>query len=512
MPGRRLNDDERRLLGIWRGPPVNLSYLKSIEVSGGTGLRGIDGLIVPFRYPLTAICGNNGVGKSTVLALATLAYHSPAGWFVHWGNTGHQRSQGDRSYYTFLDFFVRGQAEAIVNGVSITWRYFGNEGERSLAFTKSRGWGRYVNRPEREVDFLSLGRILPAHEVRGVRSAFSNQQGQLQTNLLDERNRQFLSYIIGKEYARAEVQQNGRYSFQNCHADAAYTGFNMGCGESCIIALLYLLQRMSRGGLLVIEEIESGLHPQAQIRLAEVLIKIALQKQIQIICSTHSETFLDALPRQARLVLKKLADGHSVIEAPSTRFAKYEMTGEAQPEVIIYCEDEAAAFLVEEALPQNLRLRVKVQAVGSDATVIRQGISHIRSGFEMQSLCVLDGDATHPDIKGWITSERGHLHDITPRYILLPGDNFPPERWVAEQLRIIEYRRAFANQFSCSLADAQRYAEALHVDLDHHDLGYVLNRLTNLGKSDCLRRTMRAVAPRHPQLDELREVVREMLS
>jgi hypothetical protein len=362
------------------------------------------------------------------------------------------------------------------------------------------------------VDFLPLGRILPAYEMAGVRSTFLKPECQHDTASLTPEFRQLLSYILGKEYRFAEIQQTRRYSIQRCEAGAIYTGFNMGGGEACIINLLHLLQRMPRAGLLVIEEIEAGSHPEAQIKLAEVLVRISLQKNLQIICSTHSHTFIDSLPRQARLLIKKSGGEHSLFESPSTRFAMHEMTGEAQPELIIYCEDKVAAMLISEALPIPLRARVKVQDIGSDATVIRQGVSHIRSGFPMRSLCVLDGDSDEADVMRWIRSECGDRCDITPEFVVLPGDGLPPEKWVVEQLRHQAYQTTFASCFGCSMPEARAHTEALQVELEHHGLGYVLHRRTNLDNSDCVQRTMRAVAPRHPQLDPLREKVENLLA
>lgn len=264
MPGRRLNDNERHLLQLWENPPPNIRrpFLRSIEIFGGTGLRGIDGLIVPFRYPVTAICGINGVGKSTVLALAALAHHTPQGWFVHWGNTGPRRSRGDRTYYTFSDFFVHGRDDTPASDVSVTWRYYWEGGEPSLTFTKKgTRWGRYTRRLEREVDFFPIGRILPGYEMRGVRSTFLKPSGRVHSAPLDEEFRQILSSILVREYSQAEVQESKKYTFQRCHADVPYTAFNMGAGEVCMISLLYLLQQIPQGGLLVVEEIEAGLHP-----------------------------------------------------------------------------------------------------------------------------------------------------------------------------------------------------------------------------------------------------------
>ena len=515
MPGRGLNTEERRLLELWESPAWKQQLqLRSIEIIGETGLRGINRLFIPFRYPISAICGNNGSGKSTILALAALAHHTPTGWYVYWGNIGRRRARGDRTYYRFSDFFVHSRRrEGAIENVSVTWRYIKNEIETIVTFKKKeKKWGQnYARRPERAIDFLSLARILPAHEMRSLRSIFCNPSGDIPHSALDTRSRHYLSSIMGKEYNTAEVQNKNNYTFQNCQTDVTYTAFNMGGGESCMIVLLYLLQKMARGGLLVVEEIDAGLHPQAQVRLTQVLIRICREKQIQLICSTHSEIFLDSLPRQARILIRRSGNEHSVFEAPSTRFAMYEMTGVTQPELQIYCEDMVAAILIEEALPQDLRLRVRICDIGSNQTVIRQGVSHLRSGYEMKALCVLDGDCTNAEVEGWIVSEQAD-RDVTPEFLILPGDNLPPEKWVLEQLRVADYQREFANQLSCSVPEARTHLEALCVEIDHHNINHTLHQRTNLDEKDCLHRTMRAVAPRHPQLDELREKVSVLLN
>ena len=483
--------------------------MDSVAISGG--LRGIDGLFVPFRYPIVALCGNNGVGKSTVLALAALAYHSPIDWYVQRGPFRPQAKSGDRSYYTFGDFFLRGAGDQSVDGVSITWTYRDAHPWDPVTFTKSATrWGRYSARPDREVAFIPTGRVLPAHEVAGVRSVFFKQPSGINVSALPETAVQQFSFIMGREYQLAEIQESKRYTFERALSGVEYTAFNMGAGESIVINLLHILHSLPRAGLLVIEEIESGLHPQAQMRLAQVLVQICVDRHAQVICSTHSEVFLDALPRQARLLLTRVGEDHEVYESPSTRVAVYEMTGETQPELTIYCEDLTAKILIEEALPHDLRVRSTVREIGSNRTVIRQGVSHLKSGFQMGVLCALDGDCAEQDVEGWVGIESSGHDEYRPSHVILPGE-IPPERWVAEQLRIDFYQAAFAEQFGCSTVQARSFIEAIHAELDHHDIGHCLHLLTNLEPADCVRRTMRAVAPRHPQLDDLRNRVETAL-
>lgn len=510
MPGRSLNDDERALQREWNDPGRwnEKPQLLTIEVKGGTGLRGIDGLIVPFRYPVCAICGNNGVGKSTILALASLAHHSPEGWFVHRANTKPQTVSGDRSYYIFQDFFLGSPDEAPPNEVEVTWRYSGNDSD--LTFKKTRTWGVYSKRPEREADFLPLSRILPAYEMRGVSRTFSRARTDVHTAQLNKVFLGYLEHVVGHPYDEATVSSSTQYFFQACNdGNAEYSAYNMGGGESCLINLLYLLQRMPRGGLLVVEEIEAGLPPHAQRRLASVLMKVCLQKRIQVICSTHSDIFLDSLPRQARLLLIKKNNEHCVVEAPSTRLAMHAMAGVSYPELLLYCEDNAARILIEEALPTKIRHRVQIKKIGSDVVVIRQGISHLRSGYPMRSLCVLDGDATEGQVQRWCRAESGG-ENVGLNYLILPGEGLAPEKWILEQLNLEDYQREFADRFDCSIGDARQHIAALQVVMDHHNIAFELSQRTGLGESDCRRRLMSTVV-RHPQLDALRERVAELI-
>lgn len=516
MPGRHLNNEEERLLRFWQDPPGNLRrpLLRSIEIAGGSGLRGLDGVVVPFRYPITAVCGKNGSGKSTVLALTALAHHSPPGWYVHWTNTRYRASKAaeDRSYYMFPDFFIYGPNEQAPNGVEVTWRYFSGGTETSLKFKKSRNqWGAYSRRPEREVDYAPLSRIIPACEMNAVRGAFSNANTLATREPFDRAYRGYFAYIMGADYNEAEILKTDRLTFANCETNISYSGFNMGGGENCVAHLLHLLKRLPAFGLLVVEEIESCLHPEAQKRLVEVLTGICDQKKVQIICSTHSEVFLDALPRQARLLLKKQGDGNPVMEDPSTRFAIYEMTGEVQPELTIYCEDQAAAVLIDEALSYADRRRVRILDVGSDVTVVRQGVCHLRGDFPGACLCVLDGDTTQADVGRWLASEANDDAAISPPVLALPGNNLPPERWVLDQLDLEDYRLEFSRQLGCDRAEARAHVEAMRVDLDHHDIAYTLHQRTGLQLQECVRRVMRSVAKRHPALDDLRRQVGDHL-
>ncbi len=188
-----------------------------------------------------------------------------------------------------------------------------------------------------------------------------------------------------------------------------------------------------------------------------------------------------------------------------------EMTGIALPELVIYCEDVFARIVVQEAVPDELRGRLKILDVGDKNKVIQQGVCHVRGEYASKVLCVLDGDCTDQWIRRRIDSERGHRTDIELECLTLPGSGLNPEKWVLDQLVYPDYTDALASEIGCTSTVAQAHVQALRVLHDSHNIGFALHERTGLDKTDCLHRVARAVVPRHPQLDDLRECISSLL-
>lgn len=123
MPGSRLSKTEQKLQDWWsKSGTFPYPPLTGLWVKGDPGLRGIRNLEVQFNYPLTVISGKNGCGKTTILSLAALGFHSPEG---HFPVNASRKAKSDekKSYYTFKDFFFKGPADPDIAGVEIGWRY-----------------------------------------------------------------------------------------------------------------------------------------------------------------------------------------------------------------------------------------------------------------------------------------------------------------------------------------------------------------------------------------------------
>jgi predicted ATPase len=88
------------------------AHLRNIFLAEGS-LRGINELDINFNFPITAIAGKNGAGKSTVLALACCAYHNR--------RDGYKLPKRKTAYYTFSDFFVQHSEEIPPQGIDIRY-------------------------------------------------------------------------------------------------------------------------------------------------------------------------------------------------------------------------------------------------------------------------------------------------------------------------------------------------------------------------------------------------------
>jgi len=203
-----------------------------------------------------------------------------------------------------------------------------------------------------------------------------------------------MSAILGQSYDSVEVHTNGGMPLAHCQTAASYTGFDMGSGEASAIAILSALERLPAGGLLLIEEIEHGFHPQAQERLIRELTDLVSRDKKQVVFTTHSEYILDALPREGRLLVERQPDGHRMTAAPTTRQAMHSMTGTPQPELTVYVEDAFAEALVQQALPGGHRERVRIVPIGSGDRVVMQLANHGRARLDGPAICVLDGDCS----------------------------------------------------------------------------------------------------------------------
>ncbi len=396
-----LSAEMRRLQNKWATAQSWPRRLEWLEI---TGIRGWTGQRIDFQFPIVALVGENGSGKSTVLQAAAAAYRS-----------------APKDRYA-SDFFPDTPFEKI-EGATIRYSYRqGQDSQTKTVRKPTNRWRGNPERPERSVQYIDLRRIQPVGARMGYARILKSGVAEGAFVAFDLPRLQRLTQIVGKQYTSAGI------SVTDAGADKPvpvlqlgglrYSGFHQGAGE--IAAAELLAVDYPKYSIVLIDEIETSLHPRAQRRLMRDLAKVARDREIQIILTTHSPYVLDELPPEARIYLMDGAGGKTAVVGVSPEFAMTRMDDEQHPECDLYVEDNRAATLVSEILvasDRDLLSRAKLIPYGAASVGMALGIMASQNRFPRPSLVFLDGDQA-----------------AAPGCIVLPGED-APERVVYEGLR-----------------------------------------------------------------------------
>jgi len=489
-----MNQIQGELARQWDQARFQYPTLRRIVINGTPGLRGMQDVQIDFDYPLVAVAGKNGSGKSTILALAALAYHAPKG---HFSLNAKYRRGAECAYYTFKDFFHRGPADPNPQGLYVGWHFSDGPGSSSMVDLRKRSekWMHYDRRPKRPVHYLGVSRCVPAIEKSVLRYYFGATWGARESVPLDDVTLGYLGETLGRRYEGAVTLSSFGHSIRACETDHAYSSFNMGAGEDLLIEVLATLQGAPMGSLVVIEEIELGLHPEAVHRLGKVLLELCKARRLQLVVSTHSEAFLAALPPRARVLVQRAGEDRVVMQSPTVQLCMSDLTGSTQAEVFVYCEDVVAAMLIEEALPASTLSRVKVVPVGSNMDVAMAACVHVRQGMRQKALLVWDGDVSESDELGWLRARFGE--EGAPGCVStarLPGSRVP-EDWLIDTLSDESGVLALASELRIATQIARDHIDCARAVRNPKDgIALVAERL-GLG-SDVLVRSMARSAAR----------------
>jgi hypothetical protein len=172
--------------------------------------------------------------------------------------------------------------------------------QRSARFKKSK-WVR-DDLIERPVLYFGIQRTVPAGERREfkkfatVNYKFSGIRIDLSAAIQAQ-----VARVLGKDVSKfqhAEISDSQNF-YVGGDGTVTYSEFHFGAGESSIIRMISEIESAPANAIILIEEIENGLHPVAVRRMVEYLVDVAERKSIQSIFTTHSEDALLPLPSEA---------------------------------------------------------------------------------------------------------------------------------------------------------------------------------------------------------------------
>ena len=255
---------------------------------------------IEFRFPITAIVGENGSGKSTILQAAAASYRSP----------------GTSKKMKFAsDFFPDTPWDRITNA-QIIYSVRENSGSTTDSVRKpTNRWRGNPERRDRRIYYIDPSRIQPLSARSGyLRIAKANMKEGSSRLFADDVIAR-LSSIMGKSYKSARLAATAdditRLVPVLQKVGKPYSGFHQGAGETTAAELL--AKEFDKYSLVIIDEIELSIHPRSQRRLIRDLSNIARDKEIQFIISTHSPYASEEIPPEGRMYIVETNEGKSTV-------------------------------------------------------------------------------------------------------------------------------------------------------------------------------------------------------
>lgn len=340
--------------------------LRSVRI---LGFRGVADLSVDFQFPITAISGLNGAGKSTVGQLCLGAYKKPT--------TVHNLKR-----FYVRDFFPASVADPNPFGPdsSVIFEYNTNDPASPQTLTVARTqreWSGYKRQPERTCYYIGFTIYIPKVEQRDLSIYRAAQLALGKQRAIPAEARQHVGRILGQQYDGLHFQtinHRGREGELGIAArfGAQYSENNMGFGEGRTLYLVDLLENSPTQSLFVIEEPETSLHENAQFELGRYFLDVCNRRHHQIILTTHSSTLLQTLPPDARVMLSRDTSGVAAFPALSASHARSMLSGGHHRDLCILVEDDFAKLLLTEMIRRVDRalLRcVEIHDVGNTKAV-----------------------------------------------------------------------------------------------------------------------------------------------
>ena len=278
-----------------------------------------------------------------------------------------------------LDSYALSEIEYKLGGQAVKYRY---GGQRWRA-TPRRNANLFKSSPYSLVEYI---------EASGDRiEPFPDEIQPRRLRDAKDQVKDFLSYVLGDDKWNNLKHVNTRRGvgndaylipYQIAGKNYYYSEKSFSLGELCTLKLALKICALPDESLLLIDEVEMALHPQAQVRLLDRVSKIAQDKNLTILFSTHSATIIKNSQRKQIIHLRSDAAGKisSVVGAyPAQVLGDIAFDDELAADFVFYVEDKQAKLMSEQLIGMymnicqpniNYRPLYKVAPVGGFVQVV----------------------------------------------------------------------------------------------------------------------------------------------
>ncbi|HAD81315.1 MAG: hypothetical protein A2509_11915 [Candidatus Edwardsbacteria bacterium RIFOXYD12_FULL_50_11] len=335
---------------------------------------------------ITGIFGVNCSGKSTILHDLACCYNP---------------QKEEQQNYKFSNFFLP-TSDSKWDGSKFTIKHSYRIGadaydNKLFEFSKSndRWKPKYSKRIKRYVDYIGIKTCVPRIEEERQRTLINYQTNPLTSELHTTVKRK-ASYVLNRVYTEYNLLNStlrGTTYTGVAHNRLRYSALSMGAGEQRIFKILEQIYKAPKYSLILIDEIDLLMHNDALNRLIEVLSERAIDKNIQIIFTSHRETSLDL---SNYINIRHIHTiGESTLCFNNTKpDAIHRLTGRIEKRLEIFVEDEFARSIVEKiAMDMGLLKYLSIKEYGAaiNCFTVVAGLL-LNSDNIDNTLFVLDGD------------------------------------------------------------------------------------------------------------------------
>ncbi|MCF7871336.1 MAG: ATP-binding protein [Candidatus Omnitrophica bacterium] len=396
--------------------------------------RHLHNIELNFGKKLTAIAGQNGTGKSSILGLVghifnfstdykTLnekQYSTQCSEIFRFSYPGYDKAK-DHDYSVELDTGEK------ISVLSYDRKERGKKKSLRLRVWKGKQQEEKITYP---VIYLGLRRLFPLaqeenvnHKVRKLNRDQIQEYQNLHNEIL------LLNEKISPEYV--ETFSKNFYAPKTDQYDCLGNSAGQdNLGQILTATLSFeklkeLMRDSYSGGILFIDELDATLYPAAQIKLIERLFRIAQDLDLQVIFTTHStdvvETMMSSRYKQHSKVVYLTSDSGKVenvqdeitIDEIINNLKVKLPTRKKTEKMMVFCEDKEAKLWIANLLGTKITKHVSfIKDTFGGGELVK--IANKKIPVFKNSIFVLDGDQNK-------TLKRNRC----PRVILLPGDTRP---------------------------------------------------------------------------------------
>ena len=355
--------------------------------------RSFHGVQFDVGRKITAISGQNGVGKSNLVSL--IASGSGLNRKANFGSNFQPEfysffnidtAEDYSTYELYLKYEEAGKLGDVIKKLTFKDDSATNRGIRIIPRTSNRGHDIGYREAEQQAKinfgvggaaripvptiYLSISRLYPLGERKEtVTITPIKKTNKLYQKEADFKFREWYNFVIPgsiRNDAALSMIEKKTSSRASLHMDMERTPTlsqsigqdNIGNIVSALVDV-YILSKQPEytGAIICIDEIEVSLHPDTQLRMLTLLDKLSAELDIQIIASTHSLTILKEMlkkqekkPGDYAVVYLKNPSAPMVTQHHSYELLKADLLGQTtfdRPKPKIYFEDEVGQHIFQ---------------------------------------------------------------------------------------------------------------------------------------------------------------------